>query len=242
MKSQDRKKMRRIAVLAVLLLWAWVASPAWAATVSLSTRPDQLKDHEFSVTLKVGPVTGAYGLVCDVLYDPQFLQVVETETPSTRIRPTVEEGLFFNQGQTQPTLIDSAVQDDVPGTLVLGLTRSGDLPGVDANSGQPVLTLHFLAKKLGTTTIQFARHDMVSPELAPLDVSAWEGATVRIVGAFAGDINNDAFVDLADAILALKVMAGINGLDLSLAGEADGNGVIGFPEAEFALQTAAGLR
>jgi hypothetical protein len=59
-----------------------------------------------------------------------------------------------------------------------------------------------------------------------------------------GDVNNNGVVNLADAILALQVVAGLNpaGVD-SRADLVDPNGgPIGLEEAIFVLQTVAELR
>lgn len=74
--------------------------------------------------------------------------------------------------------------------------------------------------------------------------------TVTIAGnqnGLPGDINNDTRVDLADAILALKIIGGLNpdGIraDYAISGaDVNKNGRIGLPEAIYILQKVAGLR
>ena len=56
-----------------------------------------------------------------------------------------------------------------------------------------------------------------------------------------GNLNGDTFLDLADAIIALRVSAGIN-VSLSLSGDVNGDGKIGMEEAIYILQSVAGLR
>ena len=69
-----------------------------------------------------------------------------------------------------------------------------------------------------------------------------EAGTILHYGAgiSLGDVNGDGRIDLADAILALQVLAGLNpdGIHLS----ADGDGRIGLAEAIYILQDMAGLR
>jgi hypothetical protein len=62
-------------------------------------------------------------------------------------------------------------------------------------------------------------------------------------GIIPGDLNGDKTVDLADAVVALRIAAGIvpvNGVNL----EADVNGddKIGMPEVVYILQKVSGLR
>jgi len=53
-----------------------------------------------------------------------------------------------------------------------------------------------------------------------------------------GDINGDEIVDLADAILALRVLAGVNyGTEtVNLDADVNGDGMIGIEEAIHVLQ------
>jgi len=58
-----------------------------------------------------------------------------------------------------------------------------------------------------------------------------------------GDVNGDGLVDLADAIVVLKVMAQIEQGDaVHVTGDVNGDGKIGLAEASYAFQKAAGLR
>jgi hypothetical protein len=58
-----------------------------------------------------------------------------------------------------------------------------------------------------------------------------------------GDVNGDGLVDLADAIVVLKVMAQIEQGDaVHITGDVNGDGKIGLAEASYAFQKAAGLR
>ncbi len=60
----------------------------------------------------------------------------------------------------------------------------------------------------------------------------------------AGDINNDEVVNLADTILGLQIVSGIDTLDQAISREADVNGdaKIGLEDTLYILQKAAGVR
>jgi len=63
-----------------------------------------------------------------------------------------------------------------------------------------------------------------------------------IIKPFNGDINYDGNVTLADAIISLKLMTGINQSDLSLSAESNGDGKIGIVESSHILQKAGMVR
>ncbi len=74
--------------------------------------------------------------------------------------------------------------------------------------------------------------------------AAW---TFTVAKVLPGDINGDGKVDLADAVLALKVMAGLGqtGVRANYAAsgaDINGDGKVGLQEIEFILQTVLGLR
>ena len=79
-------------------------------------------------------------------------------------------------------------------------------------------------------------------------VSSSPAVTIKVTGEMnlsaPGDINNDKFVNLADAILGLQIVAGMNISGKTIVREADVNGdqKIGLAEALYALQCAARLR
>jgi hypothetical protein len=69
-------------------------------------------------------------------------------------------------------------------------------------------------------------------------------STTTAFGGDPGDINNDGTVDLADGVLPLPILSGqpTDGLNINISADVNGDGLIGFQEAAFALQWAAELR
>jgi len=61
-------------------------------------------------------------------------------------------------------------------------------------------------------------------------------------GITKGDIDNDGDVDLADAILVLQVIVGLNPAGLDLDGDVNNDGKIGVEESIYTLQFISGLR
>ena len=68
--------------------------------------------------------------------------------------------------------------------------------------------------------------------------------TSIVIQNIKGDINADGDLDLADAILALKVMAGANiaGQDITVGADVNGDGKIGLQEIIYILQKVSGVR
>ena len=58
----------------------------------------------------------------------------------------------------------------------------------------------------------------------------------------AGNLNGSPDVDLGDAILALKVLAGQEPVGIYSGADVDGDGAVGLAEAIYIMQSVAGLR
>jgi len=73
------------------------------------------------------------------------------------------------------------------------------------------------------------------------DVSpGWEKCQLP---AIIGDVNNDAVIDLADAIINLKLCSGMNlSENINIRADINGDNKIGIEEAIHALQHTAGIR
>jgi carboxypeptidase D len=71
------------------------------------------------------------------------------------------------------------------------------------------------------------------------DIGVGEGPATRVDATLdplkKGDVNGDREISLADAILALQVVAGIGVTDVHPGSDVDGDGRIGLPEALFCL-------
>jgi hypothetical protein len=57
-----------------------------------------------------------------------------------------------------------------------------------------------------------------------------------------GDLNGDGNVNLTDAILGLKITAGLKSSDIDVGAEVNGDGKIGLEEVLYILQKTAGQR
>jgi hypothetical protein len=57
-----------------------------------------------------------------------------------------------------------------------------------------------------------------------------------------GDVNGDDHIDLTDAMLVLKILAGLSGGNISIYADVNGDKKIGIEELEYILQVVAGLK
>ncbi len=74
--------------------------------------------------------------------------------------------------------------------------------------------------------------------------SSWTDKTLPKADTTPGDVDNDEIVNLADAVLALKISAGtdVSGQILNSDASIGTNNRIGMEDAVFILQVVAGLR
>ncbi len=63
-----------------------------------------------------------------------------------------------------------------------------------------------------------------------------------LVQSTLGDVNNDQTVDLNDAIISLRVLAGINDSNIFLQADIDNDGRKGLGEVGYILQILSGVR
>ncbi len=117
-------------------------------------------------------------------------------------------------------------------TDVFAVGRHGTILHYDGDSwsDMPSGTSNYLSQVWGSS-----RNDVFA---------VGEAGTILHYGAGVrpGDVNGDGRIDLADAILALQVLAGLNPDGIHLSADVDGDGKIGLAEAIYILQDVAGLR
>jgi len=92
--------------------------------------------------------------------------------------------------------------------------------------------------------ILVADHDMLTVIYSDTGGYRWtENAVWRQTSAGLGDLNSDGAIDLADAILAMRLMAGMpTDADINPLGMIDDKGKITIKEVIYILQKAAGIR
>jgi hypothetical protein len=170
-------------------------------------------DGEKTVSAKVRDAAGNWSAAYGATI------ILDTTAPATTASPV---GGVIGKGQTV-TLIPSEA-------ATIYYTFDGSTPHTNsAVYNGPISlsadsTLQFFAMDLAGNMEEFIR-----------------SATYRI--AQPGDVNLSETVDIADAILAAQVLAGMSPAGtVYRAADVNGDGMIGLPEAIYILQKAAGLR
>ncbi|MBM3301527.1 MAG: choice-of-anchor D domain-containing protein, partial [Deltaproteobacteria bacterium] len=88
--------------------------------------------------------------------------------------------MFLNNNGSDETLIEAALENQTPGVLVLGITRSGSVGGVNASTERTILSARFKTRKEGTTSVSFRNPGLKDPGDGDISVSAWTGVTFTI--------------------------------------------------------------
>ena len=246
---EERFKNRLSFHLLPCLLFFMVAAflmcprPLLATTVYLDTLPEQTVGLEFSIDVRIDAVNGIYGAAYDLVYDPEFIEVVDSDAGAEGVQPKVSEGNLLNDGGGDTTFLRAALEDETPGNVVVGISRSGDVDGVDAPSDTVILTVNFVSKKTGDTTIIFNRQGLKDPDNSDITVTSWDGLTITIIPLAPGDTDGSGTISLQDAILALQVASGIApAVPIHKETGIKGDEKIGLEEAIYVLQFVSGLR
>ena len=156
--------------------------PLFATTVHMDAGPKHFRGVEFTIEVIVDQVTDIYGTVCDVTYDTEFLEVVDSDATTDGIQPKVIEGTLLNSNGEDTTFLRSALDDKTQGALVLGITRSGYLAGVDTSSDTAILSVRFMPKKVGSTSIMFSKQALKDSDNTDITAGSWDGVTIDIQG------------------------------------------------------------
>jgi hypothetical protein len=151
---------------------------------------------------------------------------VDRAEPLTRVAPAA--GTYFGPQTVTLTCQDTGGS----GCAATYYTTDGSEP----NSGSK--TYHDPITLTGTTTLKFYSRDFAG------NIESARSAKYTVNPA-KGNVNADGVVDLADAILAVKVLAGAEVNSASVHPEiadVNGDGQIGMADVIYILQKAAGLR
>jgi len=247
--------MRKIIVFLIVVFGvAWVSYADGALVFKVDFAQDGTYDTSWPmkagdvITLDLYvsnvPAPGLISMGFKLTYDSSKLEVVTSgttvDTANWPIGPL-------------PELID--VTGDVDEIHVAGFRVLAGLAGNNIQLG----TVTFRCKSEGTSEFSLLTRggdykgfvlDCVGEGCDPLDPAlCLDGdigagvllATIR--PPMLGDVNGDGVVNLADAIVVLKLMAQMGqGEVVHATGDANGDGKIGLAEASYAFQKAAGLR
>jgi len=141
----------------------------------------------------------------------------------------------------------------VEDTLPSGWTASGMTDGGQTASGvvrfaimtpnNPAKTLTYQATPLSGTTGAKTFSGKVALDATEIPITGTSSISDTATQVVMGDVNGSGgSPDLADAILALQVLAGLNPSGIKVGADVNGDGRIGFEELGYILQKVAVLR
>jgi len=205
--------------------------------------------NEFLVDITADAINGVYGSAFDVVYDANIIEVMDADGDNTNgIQPETQEGAILNENGTAITILRASLENGIPGRLVIGHVRSGDVSGVDIAVASTLLSISFRAIAVGTTNISFAHPGLKDANNDDITVDVWTNGSVEVAPAPKGDVNGDGDVTAYDASLILQEIVGLISLpaakypafDLTTA-DVTGDGTISALDAAYILQYAVGI-
>lgn len=140
---------------------------------------------------------------------------------------------------------------DVTGKITFSFTGIAGADGYLVHMFDANGNMVWQSGKVLATSIPYAGPPLTAGSYNYL-VHSWMGNNTSIAKASfnyappvqypAGDVNHDKLVNLADALIALKAVAGLGVQNVFVDGDVNNDGLIGRPEALFVMQALAGLR
>ncbi len=117
----------------------------------------------FTLVLRAADVTDLYGYAVDIIFDPAIIAF-----------SSATAGTFFDGTDVAVT---TQVTEGPPGTLVIGQSRVGSVPGV--SGGGTLVSLDFTSVAAGTTTLTTANAGAFDSTGAAMTTQFFAG-TVRV--------------------------------------------------------------
>lgn len=210
--SKKRPGLNRSWHVWVILLSMVLVYPISAETtntnVLIKAEVTQFLGGEFRVDIMVDSVTNLYGIAFDLHYDPDTLELVDANPNQEGIQPKFLEGPLLNNNGEDPTIMKIALEDDVPGKLVIGLTRSGSVEGVSSVDEVISVSVFFRSKDVGDAEFLVSNHGLRDAQNQVIGDSRWDEIAVNIEDYdWTGDVNQSKSIDLEDVKLVLKILS-----------------------------------
>ena len=211
-----------------------------AAVVRLQMDQEQYVGGEFRVDIMVKNVRDLYGLALDLKYDPDTLEVVDNREEVDGIQPKIKEGSLLDGNGTWTTLLGAAMEDGKPGTIVIGLSRSGLTEGVTSEAETVFVSVFFRPKATGTTNFTLNRQGLKDPQNQDLPLTLGEQLALTIEQKeWTADVDHSGDINLTDTILVLKAYSHQGDENIFLDSDVNSDQKIGFAEAITVLKKEA---
>ncbi|MFH2092825.1 MAG: cohesin domain-containing protein [Pseudomonadota bacterium] len=209
-----------------------------APQIKIQAESIQYVGGEFRVDIMIEGVNNLYGIAMDLNYDSESIEVIDADSSKEGIQFKTTEGQLINNNGTQVSLLKLALEDDIPGKLVIGLSRSGEVTGADSSSETVLFSIYFRSKKSGTSQLTSANQGLKDDSNQDIIDSTW-GELALNVGEYdwTGDVNQNRLINLEDMTLVLKALSGKTEESISVNADVNQNEKIGIEEAIKVLQT-----
>lgn len=162
----NKNRSKTIAVVFILIVFCVLYSERKGYAAMLSFVPDKTEvtlGENFNVKVRISEVENLFGAPFHIHYPTDLLDVVRVE----------EKGFLKKDGHKTTFLHKN---DPEHGTIIVGLSRLGNISGSNGSGALVVLTLH--ARKIGVVNLSFERVDFKDNKLRSIPVSV---RPVRIV-------------------------------------------------------------
>jgi hypothetical protein len=127
------------------------------------------KGDTITRTVEVQNVGNTFYVAFDLSYDPKVVAYVDAE-----------EGSLLSRNEPDSTNFQAALENGTQGKVVFGLTRLG---GGNVSGSGTLLTMHFKAVALGTTSLSFSSPKGFKNNADPdqdVSIDSWEDGTITV--------------------------------------------------------------
>jgi len=220
--------MKKNLLSTVIFSLLWLVIPS-AHALMIKTDPAIINPIKIGDTFKLNVnVEGADDLAefqFNLIYNPDIVIVINSVFSS--FLETPGRTISFN-----------IADDDIPGILVCSSLTKGI--GAGASGNGTLMTVTFQIKSLNNDFLNIEAAHLKNTKGAELPASLPVSSKI----CYLGDIDGSGSTDLADAILGLRILAGINisPQTITLCADVNNDNKIGIEEVVYILQHIAELR
>jgi hypothetical protein len=122
------------------------------------------------VELRVTDTNGVYGAAFEVFFDSASVQYVNWSP-----------GTLLEQGGNSP-VYNVGLDPSDSGHLLVGASRTGNVPGADASGSRPLIRLAFRARRAGSFPLSFANAALFDAQNPPASLSGISWFAGSVVG------------------------------------------------------------
>ncbi len=237
----DKRLPQRLLFYSMIIFSLILVCPMYvfaAANILIKAEKTQFSGGQFRVDITVEGVNNLYGMAFDLNYDPDTLELIDTNSTKKGVQPKAIEGSLLNNNGTDKTYMKLALEDDIPGKLVIGLSRSGDVSGISSSTSEVALSIYFRSKKAGSVTLSADKKGLIDDQNQDIIGSSWGQLALNIKDYdWTGDVNQSKSIDLEDVTLVLKLLTGNADESIYVGSDVNNDNKIGLEEGINALQT-----